>query len=98
MELTTIKVMLREKITESDSLKSTLEETEKKLSEIEAEAAVRDSAEVERCLSAEVSLRQRLQVEYESTTSLYEQEKQALTRRCHELAESLADIDSHHSR
>lgn len=98
MELASVKVMLRQKISESESLKTALTEAEKALLDVKTNSAIQDSAETERSLSAEISLRQRLQHEFESSNLLFEQEKEALSRQCQELAESLADIQTQHSR
>ncbi|KAI9565256.1 hypothetical protein GHT06_009039 [Daphnia sinensis] len=97
-ELLANKVMMREKLAEVDSLKAALAEVEQKLIEERAVAAIQNSAETERSLSAEVALRQRLQLEYENSSRVFEEEKQALTMRCQELAHSLAEVDCDRSR
>ena len=97
-ELLANKVMMREKLAEVESLRAALTEVEQKLIEERASAAIRDSAETERSLSAEVSLRQRLQLEYETSSRLFEEGRQALTMRCQELTHSLAEVDSDRSR
>lgn len=90
--------MMREKISEAESLRNELSETEKNLERVRAAAALRDSAEMERCLSAEVSLRQQLQLEYETSSRIIEEEKQALTMRCQELVHSLAEVEGDRSK
>lgn len=97
-ELLANKVMMREKLAEVETLRAAFTEVEQKLLEERATAAIRDSAETERNLSAEVSLRQRLQLEYETSSRLFEEERQALTMRCQELTQSLAEVDSDRSR
>ncbi len=97
-ELMAVKVMMRDKISEAESLKTVLAEVEQNLVEEKAAAADRDSAEVERSLSAEVSLRQQLQLEHDTSTRLFEEERQALTMRCQELVHSLAETDDDRSR
>lgn len=97
-ELLANKVMMREKLAEADTLRAALAEVEQKLLEERAVAAIQNSAETERTLSAEVSLRQRLQLEYETSSRILEEEKQALTMRCQELVNSLAEVDCDRSR
>ncbi|XP_046643874.1 TATA element modulatory factor-like isoform X2 [Daphnia pulicaria] len=97
-ELLANKVMMREKLAEVETLRAAFFEVEQKLLEERATAAIRDSAETERNLSAEVALRQRLQLEYETSSRLFEEERQALTMRCQELTQSLAEVDSDRSR
>lgn len=92
------KVMMREKLAEADSLRAALAEVEQKLIEERAVAAIQNSAETERSLSAEVALRQRLQLEYEISSRAFEEEKQALTMRCQELVHSLAEVDCDRSK
>lgn len=92
------KVMMRDKISEAETFKIALAEVEQNLIEERAVAAARDSAETERCLSAEVSLRQRLQLEYDTSTRVFEEERQALTMRCQELVHSLSEVDNDRSR
>lgn len=85
--------MIREKLAEIDSVRSALTDAEKHLMNERTTIAVRDFAETERNLSAEMSLRQRLQLEFETSSRLFEEEKKALTIRCQELAQTLAEID-----
>jgi hypothetical protein len=97
-ELLANKLMVREKITEVESLRAALTEVEQKLIEERNAASIRDSAETERSISAEVSLRQRLQLEFETSSRLFEDERRALTVRCQDLAHSLSEVDSDRSR
>lgn len=90
--------MIREKVSEAENLRTELAEAEQNLGKVRADVALRDSAETERCLSAEVSLRQRLQLEYETSSRIIEEEKQALTMRCQQLVHSLADVESDRSK
>lgn len=92
-ELTAIKMVMREKLSEIESLKALLVEVEQNLAKERASAASRDSAETERFLSVEVSLRQSLQLEYAASTRQIEEETQALRIRCQELIQSLAEVD-----
>ena len=77
-----------------ESLRVELADVKKELADLQSATAARDSEEVERNLSVQVSLRQKLQIEYDAAIRLFEEEKQALSLRCNELINTLALVDS----
>ena len=81
-----------------EALRSELEQVKGELVQVKSEALARDSAETERNLSAEVSLRQQIQLELETSSRLFEEEKHALTLRCQELMHTLTAIDNEKSK
>lgn len=97
-EMEANKFLLRDLNTEVESLKKALTEASKELAELRNEAAIRQSAETERNLSVEISLRQRLEGEFETSKRMFEEEKLALNLRCGELMKTLATVDSERSR
>lgn len=92
-ELTTNKVVARDAFTEAESLRKNLSESSKKLSAMQAALTTREKAEADRNLSIEVSVRQQLQLEFNKSSEYCEEEKKALTLRCHELSQMLAVAD-----
>lgn len=97
-ELEANKFVIRGLHEERDALQTALTEAKKELAVLSSEAEVRNSTEMDRMLSVEVSLRQELQLEYESSRKLFEEEKQALTLRCSELVNTLARVDGERSK
>ncbi len=98
LELEANKCVTRNLTTEIESLRRALSEVKDELAQVRSETAARDSAETERNLSAEVSLRQQLQLEFETSRQLFEEEKQALTLRSQELIHTISVVDSEYSR
>ena len=88
------KVLLRDAQQNKDSLQSSLTALEEELRVMKSDALARNTEEVERSLSQEVSLRQKMQLEFECCSRLFSEEKLALTLRCDELVHTLETADS----
>ena len=93
-ELVANKLVVRDSFTEVVTLRASLEAANKELADLRAQYAARDDEQVERALSAEMSLRQKMQMEFESSTKLFQEEKLSLTSRIEELGQTLTQTDA----
>ena len=97
-ELVASRVLLRDSQSDNDNLKASVAILKKELMEIKADSEARNTEEMERNLSNELCLRQKMELDYQSCTRLFEEEKLALTLRCDELVRTLDAADSDRQR
>ena len=97
-ELVANKLVMMDALSETESLRSSLESVTKELADLKAEFAARDTAETERTLSAEVALRQKMQMEFEVLTRQYNDDKSTYTSRLEELGRTLAQADEQRTK
>lgn len=98
LELTANKLLLKESKSEVDQCRALVAELKQKLNDTEALVVAKDSAETERILSCEVSLRQELQGDFDKVRKVLEDEKFALEARCEELSKTLMESDKERKR
>lgn len=93
-ELAAGKVVARDATDKLHACKIQIESLEKELADAKSRQLEREGAELERNLSTELALRQKIQAEFESSASYWQQEKSELNLRIDELSRSLAQADA----